>query len=72
MLTTIHPKLPMRDKKTTLDYYVNQLGFKDIGTADYEAYLILAKDDIEIHFFSVQRIEPAGELRTGLYSYQRY
>jgi catechol 2,3-dioxygenase-like lactoylglutathione lyase family enzyme len=58
MLTTIHPKLPMRDKKTTRDYYVNQLGFKDIGTADYEAYLILAKNNIEIHFFLFKELNP--------------
>ena len=51
MLTAIHPKLPMRDKSVTRNYYINELGFKDIGRIDYEAYLMMAKDDIEIHFF---------------------
>lgn len=58
MLTAIHPKLPMREKKITRDYYVNQLGFKDIGRADYESYLLLAKDDIEIHFFLFKELNP--------------
>ena len=48
MLVSVHPKLPMRDKAITLNYYVNQLGFTDIGTQDYPEYLILKKDEIEI------------------------
>ena len=51
MLTTIIPKLPMRSKATTRDFYVTQLGFADIGSADFEGYLLLKKDNIEIHFF---------------------
>ena len=51
MLTTIVPKLPMRNKSLTKDYYLKQLGFKDIGAADYEGYLLLKRDNIEIHFF---------------------
>lgn len=58
MLTAIHPKLPMRDKAATIDYYINQLGFEDIGRIDYEAYLMLAKDDIEIHFFLFKELNP--------------
>ena len=58
MLNTIHPKLPMRDKKLTRDYYVHQLGFNDIGRADYEAYLMLAKDAVEIHFFLFKELNP--------------
>lgn len=58
MLTAIHPKLPMRDKAATRDYYINQLGFEDIGRIDYEAYLILTKDDIEIHFFLFKELNP--------------
>ena len=51
MLTNIIPKLPMRSKAATRDYYINQLGFTDIGSADFESYLMVKKDDIEIHFF---------------------
>ncbi|HEX4958158.1 MAG TPA: VOC family protein [Lacibacter sp.] len=58
MLKAIHPKLPMRDKNATRDFYINLLGFKDIGRIDYEAYLMLAKDDIEIHFFLFKELNP--------------
>jgi catechol 2,3-dioxygenase-like lactoylglutathione lyase family enzyme len=58
MLTAIHPKLPMRNKAATRDYYIHQLGFKDIGLVDYEGYLMLAKDDIEIHFFEFKTLDP--------------
>lgn len=56
MLTNIHPKLPMRDKSVTRDYYVNQLGFQEIG--DYESYLMVQKDQIEIHFFEFKALDP--------------
>jgi catechol 2,3-dioxygenase-like lactoylglutathione lyase family enzyme len=49
MLTNINPKLPMRDKFLTKNFYVNDLGFKLIG--EYDEYLIVGKDNIEIHFF---------------------
>jgi hypothetical protein len=45
MLTEINPKLPMRDKSLTKDYYVNQLQFEEL--ADYGDYLIVGKDNIE-------------------------
>ena len=41
----------MRNKAVTRDFYVNQLGFVDIGSTDYEGYLLVKKDTIEIHFF---------------------
>ena len=40
MLTAIHPKLPMRDKTITRDYYIHQLGFEQSG-GDYDEYLML-------------------------------
>ena len=51
MLTDINPKLPMRDKAATQDYYVNKLGFQVYGSADHEGYLMVQKDTIQIHFF---------------------
>ncbi|MBH1960185.1 MAG: VOC family protein [Flavobacteriia bacterium] len=57
MLTHIHPKLPMRDKIVTQDYYVNQLGFQNIGITDYDGYLMLKKDEVEIHFFEFQELD---------------
>ena len=57
MLTTIIPKLPMRSKPTTRDFYINQLGFTDIGTADFEGYLLVKKDNVEIHFFEFKNLD---------------
>ncbi|ASV30378.1 bleomycin resistance protein [Maribacter cobaltidurans] len=51
MLTEIHPKLPMRDKNKTKNYYINALGFRNIGAVDYPDYLMLEKDGVQIHFF---------------------
>ena len=58
MLKAIHPKLPMRDKQQTKEYYINQLGFEDIGKVEYDAYLMLAKDEIELHFFLFPELNP--------------
>ena len=58
MLTAIHPKLPMRHKKITRDFYVTQLGFKEYGALDYEDYLMLVKDHIQIHFFEFRQLDP--------------
>lgn len=51
MLTAIHPKLPMRNKKITKDFYLNNLGFGLLDTPDFDGYLMLKKDNIQIHFF---------------------
>ena len=56
MLTAIHPKLPMRNKTATRQYYIDQLGFQEIG--DYEGYLMVRKDKIEIHFFEFKELDP--------------
>jgi hypothetical protein len=56
MLTNINPKLPMRDKGVTRDFYVNQLGFVEIG--DYDGYLMVKKENIEIHFFEFKTLNP--------------
>jgi len=57
MLTQIHPKLPMRDKSATKRYYFN-LGFQQLGKEDYDEYLMLQKDKVEIHFFEYKRLNP--------------
>jgi catechol 2,3-dioxygenase-like lactoylglutathione lyase family enzyme len=56
MLTDISPKLPMRDKEVTREFYLNKLGFKEIG--DYDGYLMVRKDTIEIHFFEFKELDP--------------
>lgn len=56
MLTAIHPKLPMRDKAATRSYYVDKLGFEELG--DYPGYLMVTLDSIEIHFFGFKDLDP--------------
>lgn len=56
MLTEINPKLPMRDKALTKEYYLNKLGFEELG--DYENYLMVGKDNVEIHFFEFKGLDP--------------
>ncbi|OSZ79410.1 glyoxalase/bleomycin resistance/extradiol dioxygenase family protein [Chitinophagaceae bacterium IBVUCB1] len=58
MLTSINPKLPMRNKATTKDFYINQMGFKDFGMADFDGYLMVEKDNIQIHFFEFKDLNP--------------
>lgn len=58
MLTDIHPKLPMRDKAKTKDYYMKELGFREIGSVDSDGYLMLQKDEIQIHFFEFKDLDP--------------
>ena len=48
----------MRDKNITRSYYVNSLGFRELGSADYADYLMLGKDGIEIHFFLFKDLKP--------------
>jgi hypothetical protein len=56
MLVQVLPKLPMREKDLTKAYYLGSLGFTEI--ADYGNYLILSKDEIEIHFFEHRELKP--------------
>lgn len=58
MLTEIHPKLPMRNKSVTKDFYLNKLGFHEFGNADYDGYLMVQKDHIQIHFFEFKALDP--------------
>lgn len=51
MLTEINPKLPMRDKTITKAYYINKLGFQVFGNNEFDGYLMVHKDNIQIHFF---------------------
>ena len=58
MLTDIVPKLPMRDKAGTKDFYLKKLHFKEFGDADYDGYLMIGKDNIQIHFFEFKELDP--------------
>ena len=58
MLTDINPKLPMRDKNVTRAFYTNKLGFNTFGSADFDGYLMMEKDRIQIHFFEFKALDP--------------
>jgi hypothetical protein len=57
MLTNINPKLPMRDKGRTKEFYINKLGFEQFGS-DYDEYLMVQKDNVQIHFFEYKELDP--------------
>lgn len=59
MFTAINPKLPMRSKMVTRKFYSEQLGFQQFGSADFDGYLMMEKDDIQIHFFEFKNLDPA-------------
>jgi len=48
----------MRDKSLTKNYYLNQLGFEQLGSDDFPDYLMVKKENIEIHFFLFQELNP--------------
>ena len=56
MLKDIIPKLPMRDKMLTKEFYLNQLSFELIS--DYGDYILIKKNQIEIHFFEFKSLDP--------------
>ena len=49
----------MRDPATTRQFYTKQLGFQDIGAADYADYLLLRREAVELHFFRSADLDPA-------------
>lgn len=58
MITDIHPKLPMRDKRITQAFYSERLGFGVYGSTDYDDYLMMERDGMQIHFFEFKALEP--------------
>ena len=58
MLKDINPKLPMRDKNVTKEYYSNQLGFTVFGSAELDDYLMMERDQLQIHFFKFKALDP--------------
>jgi len=47
----------MRDKAVTREFYLNKLGFRQYG-GDFEGYLMVERDDIQIHFFEFRELDP--------------
>jgi catechol 2,3-dioxygenase-like lactoylglutathione lyase family enzyme len=58
MLTAIHPKLPMRNKSASREYYVNLLGFEVFGSTDYPDYLMVQCEGVQLHFFAYRELDP--------------
>jgi catechol 2,3-dioxygenase-like lactoylglutathione lyase family enzyme len=58
MLTAVNPKLPMRNKMATKNFYLNEMGFKELGNTDFPEYLMIQNDNVEIHFFLFKDIDP--------------
>jgi extradiol dioxygenase family protein len=58
MLKGINPKLPMRDKTITKEFYANKLGFQNFESDDFDGYLMVEKDNIQIHFFEFKELDP--------------
>lgn len=56
----------MRSKAATKDFYINKLGFQNVGSSDYDGYLMLEKDHLEIHFFEFKEID-TKENYAGVY-----
>jgi len=58
MLTSVNPKLPMRNKAATKCFYLDMLGFEKFGSFDFDGYLMVEKDNIQIHFFEFKELDP--------------
>ena len=48
----------MRNKAITKDFYLNKLDFEEFGNVDFEGYLMIQKDSIQIHFFEYKELDP--------------
>ncbi len=48
----------MRNKTATKNYYIKQLDFQEFGSADFDDYLMLQKDRLQIHFFLFKDLDP--------------
>ena len=48
----------MRDKSVTKEYYSTQLGFKVFGSAEFDDYLMMERDQVQIHFFKFKALDP--------------
>jgi hypothetical protein len=46
----------MRNKAATWEFYIENLGFRLFG--DYDGYLMVEKDNIQIHFFEFRDLNP--------------
>lgn len=57
MLNSVCPILPSRDFDATSAFY-DLLGFREVARFDAEGYLILVRDNVELHFFNHPQHDP--------------
>jgi hypothetical protein len=57
MITNVIPKLPMRNKQLTREYY-SRLGWTCGDATDYPNYLIMEWGSFELHFFLHAELNP--------------
>ena len=57
MLTSICPILPSADFAVTSGFY-QPLGFKKMAEYHEEGYLILQREDVELHFYRATDVDP--------------
>lgn len=55
-LHSVIPKLPSRDIRATKLFYVENLGFSQVG-GNYPDYVMLKRDHIELHFFHMPDLD---------------
>ena len=56
MLTDVNPKLPMRNKGITRDFYLNKLNFHEFGSPDYDGYLMYKKTVFKFTFLNLKNL----------------
>src|SRR5690349_9430945 len=57
MITDINQKLPIRNKSITANFYKNKMAYNKFGN-DFDGYLMIQKDNIQIHFFEFKELDP--------------
>lgn len=58
MIISTIPKIPFIDKQKSIDFYIKGLKFELIS--DYTDYLIIQKDNQEIHLFEFENLVPSS------------
>jgi len=64
MLTSICPIFPSSNFKTTSEFY-EQLGFVVGALYEKEGYLILEREDVELHFNRDDSLDPAKSVHSA-------
>jgi hypothetical protein len=70
MLTDNNPKLPVRDKDVTREFYINKLGFKEFDPKENYEQVYIRTDNIDSFYQSIlyhkTTIQPKGDWKPNL------